>query len=1261
MANVVAKLYNDSNTQIAELPDFIDAQIQDALNNENAWTMKYDRGGRNFSQLIQDADLSVKFSVDGSQVFEGVIEEDNWDEVAEDSPVTIAGRSWAGQFEFAKVYPKNGVGTKPAEWSFTTATPGKIFIDLLNAAHSRGTITNLTVDFTATTDSAGQAWATSSNLTIAYKAGVSLLDILKNFGSAGIADWRMNGKTLQMYNPRTFLGSQSGQVLRRGRDITSAPRSRSRRKLGTVYLVAGDEDVNVERTDTSAVSARGRKEQFIAQGGITDSGTLNVVGDLNLSVYSAPRLSKTHNLIFSNDITQMLNSNPDFEIDLSGWNANGATISRESTPGTPPFSGSWSMRIAPDGVSQYPNASTNTFSVKPGLRYDIAAYMMSETDGDRDLNINWYQADGTYVSTSSTSATFTAGQWQEVTDWWTAPSAARLANLSPTVGNLPATTDVLWVDEAVMSYTTKVPKPWRDYKPGQYIDTDLTGTTENYRLISMTVSMGSDGFLAGEVTLNDVFEEREILLDDAITTLTGGSAGSGASTSPTTNNTKDTTVPSVPTGLNGNSSFYLSSGGVQWAQATLNWGSVTTNTDASSIDDFDHYQVHWWYTDQTSIVHTFDTPDNFVNLSSLLPGKNFTFQVRAWDSNGHAGDWSSTYAFDLASDTTPPPVPSTPVVANLLGLLRVTWDGLGSSGENMPIDFKYAEVWYSTVSNFTPGDAGSVLTDFLPAKGSANISGLTYGTTYYVKLVSVDQVFNKSNASAQGSGSPKQVVQTDIGGNVIDFSNIRFKDVGNLIPDGSFELAASASLINAGDATYRVVANPDGATAAPSPNVLKVGPGPSGASLTFNDTINVAPGQKYTLLYSFKQSGFSATPNDRTHIQMVFYDPTGASTVMNQSFTSTTNNTAWSTRNATVFTAPPDAVKLTIKIWSAITTSTAVLYLDQLEVRLQQGTALIEDAAITNAKIGSLAVNDANIANVSAGKLTVGTLTADITVSARIKTANTGARAELNSGGFGLWNSAGTQTVSFAGADGSVAIIGQLKSGPTGKRIEINPTSTNLPEIRFYPDSGSNFGFLNAYSPAGSASAFIGLNSGQVTWNSQTCETRLYMTDTATALEAVRVDTQQRWGPYVSLTESTATMGWNYSDGTDRGFVIADTNFARVGYNNSASLDNWWVFRNDGTMGATGKFYNYVAATSNDALFTGSQGWTSASGLSLSYGPTMISTPAPVITLYYTGAQSLNWWLNSRSTTSFSMTCNVSTTGNAASLNGTMNFWNFRL
>lgn len=1066
MTSVVAKLYNGAGVQVAELPDFSNAQVQDKLNDENAWTLKYDRGGRNFDQLIQDADMSVKFFVDGSQIFEGVLEEDNWDEISDDTPVALAGRSWAGQFEFAKVYPKGGVNAKPAEWPFTNATPGKIFIDLLNAAHARGTVPNLTVNFTATTDSNGQPWAASSNLSITYKAGASLLDILKNFGTAGIADWRMNGKVLNMYNPRTFLGDQSGVIFRRGRDIKAAPRSRSRRKLGTVYLVGGDENVTVERVDSSAVAARGRKEQFVSQGGVQDTGTLAVVGDLNLTVFSANRMSKTHSLIFKKDFADQ-------------------------------------------------------------------------------------------------------------------------------------------------------PRPWIDYVPGDYVGTDLVGTPENYRLIAMTVSMDANGFLAGEITLNDVFEEREILLDDALTKLTGGSSGTGASTTPGTA-TKDTTVPAAPTGLNGTSNVYVSGRGVQFAQATLNWAAVTQNTNGSSIDDFDRYDLQWWYTGEESVVHSVSSSDNLVFLSSLIPGKEFNYKVRAWDSNSHASAYSTTFNFDLDSDTTAPPVPSTPVAANYLGLLRVTWDGFGSAGENMPLDFRYTEVWYSTINNFTPGDANTFLFGTLPAKGSVNIAGLVYGTTYYVKLVSVDQIGNRSDPSAQASGTPKQVVQTDIGNNVIDFSNIRFKDVGNLIADGSFEFDTTASLINAQNpSVFQVVANPDGATAAPSPNVLRVtAPNNNSLVLTGQD-MPVSPGQKFACIYSHRSSGLTGADFIRIQARWVLAD--GTTSFSNfKTWDSTTNNPVWTMREAAYVTAPANVVSYRIQVFGTAAAG-STLYLDQVEVRLQTGTVLIEDAAISNAKIALLAVNNANIQNVSAGKLTVGTLTADITVSARIKTADTGARVEINSGGIGAWNSSGTQTVSIASSNGSVNIIGQLRSGTAGQRIEINPTSTFLPEIRFYPSTGSNYGFLNAFSPSGSANAYVGLNSGQFTANSTTQVFRLYMTASEANLETVVSDTQARLGGRVGISPGSAVMEAKSSSGQG-GYVTlymgspGTFNYgASIGHegtsrSNDATLD---IFQ-DGSMWMLGTWVRNMGQPEGALECDTYSASSTAAGLLWTWGATKDSTVYPV-------------------------------------------------
>lgn len=111
----------------------------------------------------------------------------------------------------------------------------------------------------------------------------------------------------------------------------------------------------------------------------------------------------------------------------------------------------------------------------------------------------------------------------------------------------------------------------------------------------------------------------------------------------------------------------------------------------------------------------------------------------------------------------------------------------------------------------------------------------------------------------------------------------------------------------------------------------------------------------------------------------------------------------------------------------------------------------------------ALLIDDAHISDLTVTKVTAGTISADWIVGARIKTADTGARAEMSASGFEAYNSGGTRTFFADASTGDVSIIGQLKSGTSGKRIEINPTSSFLPEIRFYADTGSNYSFINAF------------------------------------------------------------------------------------------------------------------------------------------------------------------------------------------------------
>ncbi|CAL9352179.1 hypothetical protein SUDANB1_00482 [Streptomyces sp. enrichment culture] len=138
--------------------------------------------------------------------------------------------------------------------------------------------------------------------------------------------------------------------------------------------------------------------------------------------------------------------NYDFETDLTGWTGNGCTITREPTPGNAPFNGDWSMKLVPDGVAEFPNAGATMRAVVEGRDYTLSGWQMSETTRSVDLNLNWFDAGGAYLSTSANGLAVTADVWTWFEVTATAPVGAAFANGSPTVPDFPPATDILWSD-----------------------------------------------------------------------------------------------------------------------------------------------------------------------------------------------------------------------------------------------------------------------------------------------------------------------------------------------------------------------------------------------------------------------------------------------------------------------------------------------------------------------------------------------------------------------------------------------------------------------------------------------------------------------------------------------------------------------------------------------------------------------------------------------------------------------------------------------
>lgn len=811
--------------------------------------------------------------------------------------------------------------------------------------------------------------------------------------------------------------------------------------------------------------------------------------------------------------------------------------------------------------------------------------------------------------------------------------------------------------------TENQPRPITDFAVGDWSYTDFGQGLQRFRILQWVASVAQDRSVTGSITMGRMFNTQLSQVNSAIESVTNGSSNAGSIAK------NDGVPPAQVTGVIPTSANYFVNN-ISRATLDVQWTAVTTNSDGSTITDLDYYQVTWKYTSDTgwrpSQRVEAEDGQTILQITNLTPGAGVQVRVRAADVWNNFGAWSSTIALTLAGDTIPPNKPASPTVTSNVGTLRVVWSGLDSGGAAMPPDLAGVEVHIST-ADFTP--TTGTKKDTLPPGVLATTltQGLTYGTEYWVKLIAVDTTGNRSTASDTTSTTHvvlKQVVSTEIGTGQVGLAQTTFSDVGNLIDDGTFELtdnrAARTILIGSQHLSF------DNATASNGTWSLRSDPWASATSesIRLQGSLPVKPGERVFGAADYRQTSDVPAGSFMT-LAIKWVDKSGnyldnTGTISNVFYTLSDNGFAakdniWHSRVTNVSQVAP-ANSVNAEIW-IITTSRTVgtIWIDAAEVRKQIDTLLIQTAAITTALIADLAVNDAKIASASIGKLTAGTLSADMVVGARIKTADTGARAEVNSGGIGLWNSAGTQTVTFSGADGSASMIGQLRSGTAGRRIEINPTSTFLPEIRFYPTSGSNFGFLNAVSAGSDVS--VGLNSGQYTVNSLTSEVRLFLTSATSGFEQIDTTGQAQNGPGLYLLGNSWTMNVVQNSGASGGLMFMNENSARFGTDRGTTNSALMWMDTTGKILFTGEMSYFTDA--QDALMMGHVDGSDGpiSGYIYTWGFTLTSLAYPIVIPYDNDGSNYAVLVVARSTTGFTIHFTANTTGAGYGFH----FWAWRL
>ena len=297
--------------------------------------------------------------------------------------------------------------------------------------------------------------------------------------------------------------------------------------------------------------------------------------------------------------------------------------------------------------------------------------------------------------------------------------------------------------------------PLVDYRPGDWITAPTVQHGEKVRIQQVTVSLDSNG-LKASITLNDKVYDSQVRAAKKIAGITGGAqlAGSeGGRPAPE----KDHRTPKAVTGLVVATDAYISSRGTALGLATLQWAAVSQATDDTAID-ISGYRVEYrknlagapWVSGGVT-----DAQRLTLGIGGLECGQRYEFRVRAVPTySDKLGDWSNVVVALVASDVTPPSIPSKPVLTSKLGVVDVQWDGRNNAGGGMEPDFDHVEVGISD-SNGNWKYRDSVARD-----GHCIVTGLEY-RAYWFALRSVDHSGNKSDWGVGASITVASAVSQD--------------------------------------------------------------------------------------------------------------------------------------------------------------------------------------------------------------------------------------------------------------------------------------------------------------------------------------------------------------------------------------------------------------------------------------------------------------------------------------------------------------------
>lgn len=306
--------------------------------------------------------------------------------------------------------------------------------------------------------------------------------------------------------------------------------------------------------------------------------------------------------------------------------------------------------------------------------------------------------------------------------------------------------------------------------------------------------------------------------------------------------------------------------------------------------------------------------------------------------------------------------------------------------------------------------------------------------------------------------------------------------------------------------------------------------------------------------------------------------------------------------------------------------------------------------ASTGVAATAILVDSAHISDLTASKITAGTITAAILMAGRIATALSGQRVEINANGVEQYNASNVLQSYIRGAD--ALFVGQVQSGASSNRVIINQASggSYIPEIRFFPTSGTAYSYINAPS-AGAPT--LGMNSGST---GGTRQTTLWLFENTALLGYSEVGTGNFKGGRIALDANSANVEkLDSTGGRNGGFTWNRDTDWWAGISLPGGSDAFLRITTNTEITLKGYFQKNANEGGASALYVG-RAVASGGSVSVGYGATMQSNMTVIAQWTdYTG------WVSTTVLNVYSDTFTGFTMGNGTgSRNGHYGYWVFR-